>query len=153
MGRWSDLAARLKEGSEGKNNSIESDDSPAIAAIVPIVPRALPPFVRGGLRELQRLPAPRLSLPVWPDIVADALRLATEGWAEKALALGWQPLHLWGAHLETPGLAVWLCRRRIVLLDERTCTVLTEPGSYAVFTARAPAEGACFLWDYGRGGR
>ena len=111
----------------------------------------LPPDIAAGLARLPSLPSPPLSLPVWPDIVADALRLVNEGWAATALGLGWSPLHLWGAHLDTPGLAVWLCGRRIVLLSETSCTVADGPDRRAVFNCRQPAPGTCFLWEYGRG--
>lgn len=154
MGRWSDLAAERKEAGGGVNNRNNSNNSPdpaPIDPIEPIVPRSLPPSIAEGLALLPKLPAPRLSLPVWPAIVADALRLVSEGWASTALRLGWSPLHLWGAHLDTPGLAVWLCGRRIILLGESSCTVADSPDRRSVFNLRDPAPGTCFLWEYGRG--
>jgi hypothetical protein len=157
MGRWSDLAARMRAADEAENNRSNSHNSPAVAPIapnVPIVPGVLPPSISAGLEQLRTQPAPRLSLPqVWPQIVDDAHRLASEGWAEKALSLGWSALHLWGAHLETPGLAVWLCGRRIALLGDSSCTVISSPERRSIFNLRPPAEGTCFLWEYGRRGR
>jgi hypothetical protein len=95
--------------------------------------------------------APALEQPdVWPEIVADALHLAEDGWAEKAIALGWQPMHLWGAHLYEPGLAVWLRGRRILMIDATHCAVSDRPGAYSCFTRREPAEQAVYLWEYGQ---
>ena len=51
----------------------------------------------------------------------DAEALLRDGWAARALALGWHPLELYGADVDGGnqynGLAVWLDRRRIVVLD------------------------------------
>lgn len=161
MGKWRDLAVQLRESEGGRGNRVNKVNSPAPAPepapiapkdpIAPIAPTPLPRSVEDGLRLLPSMGAPRLaSSEVWPQVVADALRLQSEGWAEKALALGWKALHLWGAHIETPGLAVWLCGRRIVLLDDARCTVADEPGRFSIFTRREPAAGTVHLWEYGR---
>jgi hypothetical protein len=88
--------------------------------------------------------------------VADALRLASEGWAQQALALGWEPLQLFGFRDDEPddcqGLAVWLVGRRALLLDEGSCMVEDGPRSYSIFNRR-PMDGAVFLWEIGRRGR
>jgi hypothetical protein len=112
---------------------------------------SLPDLITGGLHRLARLPPPRLLAPaIWPRIVADALRLQSEGWAEKAFALGWEAMHLWGAHLREPGLAVWLEGRRIVAVDAESCAVLDRPGAWSLFHRRPIADEAVFLWEYGR---
>jgi hypothetical protein len=155
MGRWSDLAARLREGEEVPDNRVNSVNSPRPAPIDPIEPierGSLPSSVLAGLDRLRLQAAPRLERPeVWPEIVADALALVTDGWAGKALALGWTPLQLWGAHLDTPGLAAWLAGRRIALLHDSCCTVADGPNRWAVFNRREPAPGTVFLWEWGRG--
>jgi hypothetical protein len=134
----------------------ESAENEACFAVSPLKAdnseTALPDDIVRGLHRLPRLPAPRLAAPeVWPRIVADALWLQSEGWADKALALGWEPMHLWGAHLHEPGLAVWLSGRRIVLLGERSCTVADSPEQRSVFNLRPIADGSVWLWEYGRG--
>jgi len=83
----------------------------------------LPPEIVRGLAQLAVRPVPRVrDVEAWLEIVADAQRLVTEGWAERALALGWAPRDLFGVGKnhsdEFEGLAVWLCGRRILLLDE-----------------------------------
>lgn len=101
--------------------------------------------------------APRITLPqVWPEIVADAARLASEGWAAQALALGWKELELFGCCGEPKGepmqagLAVWLAGRRVLLLDALSCLVEDGPNARAVFYGRSVAPGGVFLWDLGR---
>ncbi len=116
----------------------------------------LPAACADGFARLQAMPPPRITRPeVWSEIVADALRLAADGWAMQALALGWTSLDLWGCspvargNPDHGGLAVWLDGRRILLLDERTCIVDAGAGARAVFTRREPAVGM-LLWDLGK---
>ena len=50
-----------------------------------------------GLKRLCVMPTPLVrNKSVWPEIVADALRIAHEGSATQALDLGWDALHLFG---------------------------------------------------------
>lgn len=118
----------------------------------------LPADIIAGLRTLRRHRPPPIARPeVWPEIVADAVRLVDQGWAQQALALGWEPLQLWGCspaiggNIDMDGLAVRLCGRRIVLLDERTAILESGAGTHAVFNRRS-MEGAVFLWNLGRMG-
>jgi hypothetical protein len=153
MGRWLQLADELESSDPPRANSV---NSAVTADAGPIGPNdtngtGSSPDLRKGLDRLARMAAPALVEPdVWPGIVADALRLAEDGWAEKAIALGWDPMHLWGAHLHDPGLAVWLRCRRIVMLDAACCAVSDGPGAWSHFTRRQPAEGTVYLWEYGR---
>lgn len=111
----------------------------------------IPSEVAHGLTLLASLPRPRVNASAaWAVAVSDSMRLVTEGWASKALALGWEPLQLWGITPDAPGLAGWLYGRRIRLLHAGSCTVQDEPGRWSVFTARPVTEGCVFLWDYGR---
>src|SRR6185312_4831415 len=73
-----------------------------IAEIAGIAARPLPEDVAKGLVKLRLMPPPRITNPVvWPEIVADAVRIADEGWAAQALGLGWEPLHLFGVEPST----------------------------------------------------
>lgn len=112
-----------------------------------------------GLRRLRVMAAPHIAAPeVWPGIVEDAARLANEGWAAQALALGWSPLHLWGCssdrggNPEHDGLAVWLAGRRVLLLDETSCIADSGAGRRSIFN-RHPMEDAVMLWELGARGR
>jgi len=115
----------------------------------------LPAPIRAGLYELLRQPCPRITRPeAWPEIIGDAVRLADEGWATQALALGWEPAHLWGCspdrggNTDHDGLAVMLAGRRIILLDERAAIIDAGNGARALFNVRL-MPGAVLLWELG----
>jgi len=117
----------------------------------------LAPDLADGLTRLRMMSPPRITRPaVWPVVVADALRLASEGWAAQALALGWEPVQLWGCspdkggNPDHDGLAVLLCERRIVVLDDRSALIESQAGARRLFNRR-PMVGAVLLWDIGRG--
>jgi hypothetical protein len=158
MGKWLDLAARLAADS-GDNRDIR-DISTSLGAIVPIVPNvppSLPPSIVDGLAHLANAPAPRLIVPdAWPIAVADALRLASDGWAQKALALGWSDLDLFGAVPDrdgdpyADGLAVKLGGRSILALCASFATV-TSGGASRTYLHRGNNDGAVLMWALGRG--
>lgn len=149
MGKWLDLAAKLEAGGGGEAKRDNRDESPPFVSNVPNVLGHLPADVRAGLARLQSAPAPNIADPeVWPEIVADALRLATEGWAGQALLLDWAASDLWGHSEDAPGLAVWLTGRRVLGLTERVCTVEAKPGALAFYNRRSSER--VFLWDLGR---
>lgn len=109
---------------------------------------ALPPEIVVGLNRLRGMHVPHITRPeVWPEIVADAQRLASEGWAVSALGLGWSPLELWGWSPEQEGLAVWLAGRPLVLVDDTMAIV--RVGSLRSVFNRCPATGAKLLWEMG----
>jgi len=110
-----------------------------------------------GLTWLENAPAPRVGCPEeWPEIVADALRLARDGWAEQALALGWTPLDLFGAVTDRradpagDGLAVKLSGRKLLAISEGFATVENGPHGRA-YLHRSNNAGARPLWELGRG--
>lgn len=166
MGKWQELASRM--GTETPPCADSADSAVRAAEAAMSAPkrtvgtgRRLPPLIVEGLERLRSMPAPRLrKQSVWGEVVADAWRLANEGWATSALALGWDTLDLWGvspaagglAGME--GLAVWLAGRRPVLIDADSCIVADAPGSSArsIFYRR-PADGRVLLWDLRGGAR
>jgi hypothetical protein len=124
-------------------------------------PRALIPELPAaciaGLRRLKGMPSPRLARPdLWPVAVADALRLAADGWAATALAMGWKQLDLFGAvpdrsgDLDADGLAVRLGNRRLLALCASFATVDLGNGG-RIYLHRGNNDGAILLWDLGRG--
>lgn len=161
MGKWSERAAREDQSANPCANSAISADRTERAPIGPNDTNGtslLPQPLRVGLDRLGSMAAPAMSRPeIWPEIVRDAQRLATEGWAGRALDLGWHPLDLWGVSPVTggiadlEGLAVWLSARRVLLLDDRSCIAESRPGSHAIFNRRRSMDGAVFLWDLGKG--
>jgi hypothetical protein len=117
----------------------------------------LDPDLADSLRSLERLPAPRLTRPaVWSEIVRDALSLARDGWAAKALALGWSAHDLFATGPtnsdQFDGLAVWLEGRTIALLDEwkvhTTCGARFYREGY--MRPNSPRVIPVYLWRFGR---
>lgn len=111
----------------------------------------LPEELTLGLKRLRLMPAPRTTTPsAWLEIVADAARIADEGWAARATELGWSPVDLFGCSRdgEYEGLAVWLRSRRIVLIDENSAIAIAGDRRRAVFNRR-DHEGAILLWELG----
>lgn len=158
MGKWLELAARLEAESTGDNRD-DRDVSPAFRPIVPNVPNvpaSLPPSIVAGLKKLRSMAAPKLRRPeVWPGVVSDAVRLARDGWAAKALALGWLPLDLFGAVVDpdgdpfADGLAVKLGGRPIIAMCASFATVDDGSGG-RVFLHCATGEDVRLLWELGR---
>lgn len=115
---------------------------------------ALPSVISTGLATLRSMAAPSLQRPEqWPRVVSDALVLARDGWAAKALALGWSPLNLFGAVPDaagepySDGLAVWLIGRQLVAITATCATV--EDGNGRHFYNRREQVGAKLLWELG----
>ena len=161
MGKWLDLAAKI-EADKARANSANSANSTSDAPIGTNGTNGtatLPPLIVDGLERLKAMPAPRMKRPdLWPAIVRDCISLGTDGWASRALALGWHPLNLWGVAeaagglVDLEGLGVWLCGRRVLMLDERSCIAEAGPRSRAIFHRR-PMSGAVLIWELGgRGG-
>ena len=111
----------------------------------------LPEELALGLKRLRLMPAPRITDPsAWPEIISDATRIADEGWAARAIGLGWSALDLFGCSIdgEYEALAVWLRTRRIILIDERSAITVANDGRRHVFNRR-DHEGAILLWELG----
>lgn len=145
------------------DNSDKRDDSPETEAPPPpnvsnvANVTALPAEVRRGLTYLANAPAPRVRCPdIWPEVIADALRLASEGWAARALALGWSPLDLFGAipqaggDPEGDGLAVKLRGRQVLALCA-SFAIVGEGNCERAFLYRPNNPAAVPLWNLGRG--
>lgn len=153
---WRDYASASKRDN-CDNSDKRADLEPPAGAFVPIVPFVtdLPALVREGLVALSTAPAPRLIRPeLWPGVVKDALRLASDGWALSAINLGWSPLDLFGAvpdkhgDPEADGLAVRLGGRRVLAICGTFATV--TDGERRSFLHRGNNAGAWLVWDLGR---
>ena len=119
--------------------------------------RSLPTAIEAGVRSLKRLPCPRGVDPkAWRSSITDADRIASDGWAETALALGWNALDLFGAvpdrngDPDADGLAVKLGGRTILALCASFATV-TSGGTARAYLHRGNNDGAVLLWALGRG--
>ena len=128
---------------------------------VPVDRYGLDPDLYGYLERLKKLPPPaKVEKPAnWRAVVEDALRLARDGWAAKALALGWSVTDLYGVEpvdsYEFEGLAVWLAGRSIGMIDDRYAVVV-EGNRRDVFVRGGPGHGTrptvtpVLLWVWGR---
>ena len=135
------------KGAKGGFDPFEGDPR----ALIPELPAAC----ADGLRRLRSMPTPRLvRLDFWPMVVADALRIASEGWATKALALGWSTLDLFGAVFDpdggpdADGLAVKLAGRRVMAMSANFATIADHDGGRS-FHYRGNNEGAVLHWEAG----
>jgi len=123
----------------------------------------LPDDLAAALRRLETMPPPRkLQQPAkWRGVVADAMVLARDRWAAKAMALGWTTGDLFGVGPRTDwdfqGLAVWLDGRQIVMLDDKHA-IVAEPLTYrrsafirgGMRHGTGPVVTPVMLWEYGR---
>jgi len=150
MGSWREAAAAaMGEGTElALSHAVENF--------------GLPDDLAASLRRLEMMPAPRkLDKPAnWRGVVADAMTLARDRWAAKAMALGWTAGDLFGIGLrddwDFQGLAVWLDGRQIVMLDEKQAIVAAASKDRRFAFTRGgmrhgthPVGSSVMLWEFG----
>lgn len=125
------MGAGMTLGIHGDTLQLESPVEPPadvidrLRASKPQIMRCLPAVI------LQDRPRPETwPLARWKALQSDALAFVTDGWADRADALGWQPWELWGCHetasyhrIDHLGLLALLNGDRITNIDER-CAVL-----------------------------
>jgi hypothetical protein len=156
MSSWRELAAQVIG-----NPPVCESLSLSPPALCSVPSPATPQWLADEVGRLRGARPPRLRDPaVWRAVLDDAETLLRDGWAARALALGWHPLELYGADAtggdQYNGLAVWLDRRRIVVLDETHAVI--RDGDWRRFLNRqrhfldgGDGRGlAVFLWQFGR---
>lgn len=161
MSSWRDYARKVEEPVGPCANSAISANSPVEAAQAASngtigTNGTLPDAIIRGLAALAKSPAPRVRCPeIWPQVMADAARLASEGWAANALSLGWSLLDLFGAVTDpegdpdADGLAVKLSGRRLLAICKGFATVAELKGGRS-YLYRGDTRGAQLLWELGR---
>lgn len=160
MSSWRDYAHKTTDPLGCAKSAISAESPPVRPVNAPIGTNGtngtLPDTVSKGLVLLVNAPAPRLRrADVWPQVVNDALRLASEGWADQALKLGWTELDLFGAVTDEgadsidDGLAAWLEGRTILALCDRFAVVDDGNGARSYFY-RGGRDRSAHLWDLGR---
>ena len=150
MGSWRDVAAA----------AVQRQQQPAPSP-PPAERFGLPESLAASVQALEYMPAPRkLQNPEhWRAIVRDALMIAREGWAAKAMALGWAAGDLFGIgprdDWDFAGLAVWLRGRAIVLLDQDRA-IAGVGNQRSAFIRGGMGHGThptvtpVMLWEFGR---
>lgn len=122
MSNWRNVAATVMA------------EGPAPFVPPPLENFGLPDDIAAALGRLEVLPPPRKleRAENWRDVVADAMTLARDRWAAKAMALGWTAGDLFGIgprdDWDFQGLAVWLEGRRIVMLDDKRAIAADASG-------------------------
>ena len=158
MGKWMDLAIQLEReaaGSDVDNRDDKDIRCPIVANVANVhAARSLSPEIIAGLNKLPTMPAPRIRRPeLWDAIKTDTLRIAAEGWSTQAIALGWEPLHLFGYQpSDDPdkfSLAVELAGRSIVAVDESRF-YLRRGDVRSFFDRRECPLLTRYLWDFDR---
>lgn len=155
MASWREYARKVDD--EPSEGSADQDRGQALGANGAKGTALLPPAIAEGLAILTAAPAPRMRNPIlWPQIVADAERLAADGWAQSALALGWTALDLFGAVIapagdpNSDGLAVKLEGRRVLAICASFATVSEGVGRAYLYRPTQEPTGRCLLWDIGK---
>ena len=151
---WRDYGAGGPTCDNSDNRDKRSSEGLGHRCFVPNVSfvRGLPPTISTGLKALRSMAAPRLCRPeAWPAVVSDALSLANDGWAAKALALGWSDLDLYGAVSNaggdpySDGLAAWLGGRKLLAIC--STFAIAEDGNGRAYFNRCEQVGAKLLWE------
>ena len=150
MGSWRDVAAAVAQRLEPVRPNSEASFG-------------LSDDLEASIRRLKTLPPPRkLEHPQnWPGVVADALTIAREGWAAKALALGWTTGDLFGIgprdDWDFQGMALWLNGRHILMLDANHAIAVGNAADYRSAFDRGgmrhgthPSVTPVMLWDFDR---
>lgn len=129
-----------------------SDQTPPVEMLDRI---ALPVEVIVGLRVLRARPAPPIARPaVWREVVDDSLTLAADGWARRALDLGWDAADVFGTgpdgDASFDGLAVWLGGRKLVAVTANSARTDCGAVFYRETFLRplSPRVTPAFLWDF-----
>jgi hypothetical protein len=91
----------------------------------------------------------------WPRVESDAARLVEGGWLERALALGWTAVDLFGCDRRAPwhrldraGFVLLIGGHEIVELTEDVAALRTSTGSVLRYRRRPPATPpVALLWE------
>lgn len=155
-GRWEQEAEVGEAAKAAKVAKPDGGAVPTLATLASLAgPAGLPGTVKAGLAALDDAKPPKgVDTEAWQRAVADALALASRGWAAQAIGLGWSPLDLFGAVTGPAGdpfcdgLAVKLNGRRVLALCATFATVADANGGRS-YLYRGETEGARLLWALG----
>ena len=158
--RWEAEPEQSTVAKVAKTAKVEGENLPAEPAFATLATLAsLPGVMAAGLSALNETQPP-VGVPAdaWAEVVSDAQRLVSEGWASTALSLGWSALDLFGAVTDkqgdpaADGLAVKLSGRKVLAICASFATVADANGG-RTYLYRGNTEGARLLWALSRGAR
>lgn len=159
--RWEPEAGDVDAAKVAKAAKASEGSASSLATFATLASNgdALPGVITAGLALLDAAKPPKgVVASSWRVAVTDAQRLASDGWAAKALCLGWSALDLFGAVADklgdpaADGLAVKLSGRPVLALCGSFATVRDGPSSRSNLY-RGNNAGARMLWDFGPCGR
>lgn len=147
MAGWRDFAARTNPEPDACANSAINAVSPPIGTNG-TNGTAPPSSVAAALAQLEGMACPLSCEPrAWGRMVADARKLVREGWALKALDLGWSEVDLFGIAEDqngSPGLAAWLGGDEVTVILDSCAAVRLLDGGRRYFNR--PVTGAVLPW-------
>ena len=157
---WRDLLPKVLAEREAQAvssvSSVSSDNGEESRPNGPNGANGAPAAIIAGLQRLRAMRCPvGADKVVWRRVSKDALRLLDEGWAAKAMALGWSDLDLFGAVPDpagdpySDGLAIWMKGRPLLALTAEYAVADDDNGGRSYFN-RMVRSGACLLWDLKR---
>jgi hypothetical protein len=137
-----------------------SDSEKERAAIVEYdgdIPRA---WSEGFARLDRDRPSADVPRHRWRRFVDDVGRFLDDQWADKAAALGWGPLDLFGcdrdgpfARIDQAGLLWLLSGDRLLALTENTATIATKTGERQTYRRKPSEPGRVLAWELADGER
>jgi hypothetical protein len=129
----------------------ETQESRAAFAKRGRVPRA---WVEGHARLNPNWPPGDVPVKRWQTFIVDIGRFFDGGWGEKAAALGWGPIDLFGcdrdrpyARIDQAGLLWLLNGNRLVALSENTATIETRTGARQTWRRKPNELGRVLAWE------
>jgi hypothetical protein len=129
----------------------EADERAAIVEFEGGAPRA---WAEALARLDPARPPADVQLHRWLQFIDDCGRFLDDGWAERAAALGWEPLDLFGCDRERPlarhedtGLLWLLHGRRLLALMANSARIKTATGSVTYYRMPVAAGHVALPWE------
>jgi hypothetical protein len=135
---------------------IAEEDRAAITEHDGLIPRA---WAEGFARLHPDRPPGDVPRHRWQRFVDDVGRFLDDQWADKATALGWGPLDLFGCDRDRPFARInhaellWLLSGdRLLALTENTATIATKTGARQTYRRKPSEPGGVLAWELADGG-
>ncbi len=158
MGRYLELARKVAQKAPATPYDINdiNDKSPSSSGLVtPERDTNVPDVWSQGFLQLDPFCAPRdVPRPHWLRFIGDFRDFLQSGWAEKAHALGWSSLDLFGCHptrpyarLDQKGLLWLLQGRPIVALTDTIAMIDVGRDDHHSFNRQLVRDEAVLAWE------
>jgi hypothetical protein len=153
---WDSACSPRDNGTDGAIGTLGTDAYEERAAILEYE-AGLPCEWAAALARLDPARPPCDVSPMrWLRFIDDCGRFLDDGWARRALVLGWGPLELFGCNRDKPSARisqaglVWLLEgRKLVALTAETAAIATQSGGKLNFYRRQLETGGVPAWELG----